>query len=314
MKRFIIKASTFILATIVLFIVFLFLLPPTPMSTKSSFFGEIKKDSLLLNEPSPRIIFVGGSNLCFGLNSQMIKDSLGLNPINTAIHAGIGIRYMLENTLQYVKKGDIIVFIPEYQHFYRKWHHGSEELLRTVLDVNKSKIKLLSLNQIFNCTPFIGNLVLSKLDSFEYTHVDESKKYGIYGVNSFNRYGDTYLHWNTQRIDSITPDTIDIGKYNPEVMKGIKKYSRKFQKKGAALLISFPCYQDISFQNSEKAIKKVEQEYIDAGFIVLGTPERYRMRDSFMLNTSYHLNKKGVDLRTGLLIEDIRKVLPKIDR
>jgi hypothetical protein len=312
MRKFIIKVSLFIFVTIVLFVVFLFSLPPTPRATKSHFFGEIKKDSLLQNEVSPRIIFLGGSNLSFGLNSQMIKDSLHLNPINTAIHAGIGIKYMLENTLQYIRKGDIIVFIPEYQHFYEKWHKGSEELLRTILDVNKSKIKLLSLNQILNCVPFVGNVVFSKFYEFEYTDVDEDRIYGIYGVNSFNRYGDAYLHWDMQRIDSIKADTIVVEKYNFKVMKEIRKYSQKVQKKGAVLFISFPGYQDISFQNSEKAIKKVEQEYIAAGFTILGTPERYRMPDSLMFNTTYHLNKKGVDCRTRLLIEDLRKELLRL--
>ncbi|MDR0682237.1 MAG: hypothetical protein LBG15_10390 [Dysgonamonadaceae bacterium] len=307
MKKFIIKVSAFTVITIGLFIVFLFLLPPTPRATGSHLFGAIKKDSLLLNVPSSRIIFIGGSNLSFGLNSQTIKDSLELNPINTAIHAGIGIKYMLENTLQYVQKGDIIVLIPEYQHFYRKWHHGSEELLRTILEINKSKIKLLSLNQIFNCIPFTGNLVLSKLDNFEYIPVEDSKT-GIYEVNSFNRYGDAYLHWDMQRIDSFEPDTIMIiDEYNPKVMQEIKKYNQKFQEKGTTLFISYPSYQDISFFNSEKAIKKIEQEYITSGLIILGTPERYRMPDSLMFDTPYHLNKTGVDYRTKLLIEDIRK-------
>ena len=43
------------------------------------------------------------------------------------------------------------------------------------------------------------------------------------------------------------------------------------------------------------------------GFELLGYPERYRMNDSLMFDTTYHLSKKGVDLRTQLLIEDIKK-------
>jgi hypothetical protein len=306
MKKFIVKVSGFIFTAILLFIVFLFLLPPTPRFSRSSFFSAIKKDSLLLNEQSPRIIFVGGSNLGTGLNSQMIKDSLKLNPVNTAISALLGIRYMLENTLQYTQKEDIIVFIPEYQHFYWEWDYGSEVLLRTVLNTDKSKIRLLSLKQIINCIPFVGNFVFSQISKHKYSTMDDNDD--VYGLKAYNQYGDSYLHWNTKKRE-FAPDTITIDKYNSKVIEEIKKYNQKFQEKGALLLISFPGYQDISFQNSEKFVKKVEQDYTMSGFTILGTAERYIMPDSLMFDSPYHLIGAGVNYRTGLLIEDLRKLI-----
>ena len=77
-----------------------------------------KKCQLLEDTPSPRIIFVGGSNLAFGLDSQRIKDSLNINVINYGLHAGIGLKYMIDDISTYARKGDIIVFAPEYEHFY----------------------------------------------------------------------------------------------------------------------------------------------------------------------------------------------------
>jgi hypothetical protein len=308
MRRFVIKVLVFIFLTIIIFAVLLFLLPPTPRASKSLLFAEIKKDSLLINKQSPRIIFVGGSNLSFGLNSQMIKDSLRLHPVNTAIHASIGMKYMLENTLQYVKESDIFVLAPEYDYFYREWDYGSEELMRMILDVNKKNIRLLSLRQMINCTPFIGNLVLSKFDKFEYLNIVESD---VYSVNSFNQYGDVYTHWDMQKRKFKPYVKINIAKYNPEVMEGIKTISKKMQEKGASVFISYPGLQDSSFLNSKESIKKVEKEYIANDFILLGTPERYMMLDSFMFNTPYHLNKKGMDYRTKLLIEDLRAEILK---
>ena len=57
---------------------------------------------------------------------------------------------------------------------------------------------------------------------------------------------------------------------------------------------------------SQEAIRKVESEYRKHDFMVLGAPDRYRMHDSLMYDTSYHLNKTGVDYRTELLIEDLK--------
>ena len=59
-----------------------------------------KKCQLLEDTPSPRIIFVGGSNLAFGLDSQRIKDSLNINVINYGLHAGIGLKYMTYPPMQ----------------------------------------------------------------------------------------------------------------------------------------------------------------------------------------------------------------------
>jgi hypothetical protein len=42
---------------------------------------------------------------------------------------------------------------------------------------------------------------------------------------------------------------------------------------------------------------------------VMGSPERYVMPETLMFDTPYHLIKKGVDLRTELMIEDIKLAL-----
>src|ERR1700730_2211300 len=114
MKKFLKKVFFFTLIFVGIVSIGL-LLPATPRSSQSLLFGEIEKDSLLNNAPSPRIVFIGGSNLSFGINSQMIKDSLGLNPVNAAIHASIGLVYMLDHSLNYIRPGDVLVVSPEYQ-------------------------------------------------------------------------------------------------------------------------------------------------------------------------------------------------------
>jgi len=311
MKRLILKTLVFISSLIFVFGVLL-LLPTTPRASKSLLFASVKKDSLLANTPSPRIIFVGGSNLSFGLNSQTIKDSLNINPINTAIHASIGIKYMLENTMEYAKKNDIIIIVPEYSHFYRDWNEGSNELFRTIFDCNKMKLRLLNLRQIYNCLPYTRSFILSKFNIYEYLNVQES---GVYSVNAFNKYGDVDAHWNLgDRHNEFIPNKpIDITKYNPKVMIEIKNIANKLQEKGCILFISYPCFQESPFNNSREVIRKIEEEYQANGFTVLGTPQKYMMPDSLMFDAAYHINKQGVERRTKLVIEDLKIVLNNID-
>jgi hypothetical protein len=52
---------------------------------------------------------------------------------------------------------------------------------------------------------------------------------------------------------------------------------------------------------------RVEAELRAKQFPLLGSPERYIMADNLVFNTPCHPVKEGVDYRTRLLIEDIRK-------
>jgi hypothetical protein len=303
MKRFLIRISLFSLLLLSVVIIG-FVLPVTPRASKSLLYAKIKKDSLLINTISPRIIFVGGSNLSFGINSSVIKDSLNLNPINTAIHASIGLEYMMDNTIQYIREGDIIILAPEYSHFYGRSIYGGEELLRTVADIDLSKLLTLKKEQLVNISKYLAKYSFSKFKPTEYWGLKESD---IYSVNSFNQYGDVYTHWSMQQKEFSSADTIKT-KYNPNAIKLLNNFRVKIEKKDATLFVTYPSYQATSYDKSIKQIKKVEKELLENNFILLGTPERYRMPDTMMFNTSYHLLKKGVDYRTELLIEDIKKV------
>jgi hypothetical protein len=301
MNKFLHKVIRFLIPLTLLLFLGVFL-PATPRSSKSLLFAIRKKDELLKTTEQHRIIFVGGSNLSLGLNSHMIKDSLQLNPINTAVNAYVGLKFMMDNVIQYVKEGDIVVLVPEYLHFYNDYHESSEELLRTIVEVNPKKIKLLNFPQLINTIPLIPRYTLTKINPIEYVDTTVNE---VYSVDSFNHYGDTETHWEKDRLD-FNPYEIN-GKYHPAVMEAIKKFESDIIKKNAVLLLSFPCYQESSYSKSIAQISKIEEEYKKYGFKVLGTPKRYMFPDTAMFDTPYHLIKPGVDHRTAFFIEDFKK-------
>ena len=303
MKNFILKVSLFSLSLLLLILIG-FLLPVTPRASKSLLYAKVDKDNLLKKTNSPRIIFVGGSNLSFGINSNIIKDSLNLNPINTAIHASIGLEYMMDNTIQYIKENDIIILAPEYSHFYGRSVYGGEELLRTVADIKLSKLFDLKKEQFKNISNYILKYSFSKLKPTEYFGFKESD---VYSVSSFNKYGDVNAHWEMQQQNFPPSETIKTS-YNSNTIKLIDAFRIELEQKGASLFVTYPSYQASSFDKSIKQIKRVEKELINNNFELLGTPERYRIPDKMMFNSTYHLLKIGVDYRTELLIEDLKKV------
>ena len=279
------------------------LLPVTPRASKSLLFANKQKDELLIHVESPRMIFIGGSNLSFGLNSQMIKDELKINPINTGVAAAIGTKYMLENTLQYVKEGDVIILALEYANFYSDYNGVSEQLFRTIFDVDKAKINLLSLRQVFRLFPYLPKYALTKFKPKEYFDHTEND---VYSVNSFNEYGDTYTHWGLEQR-SFSPRGKVGTQINQAVILQLLKFKKEITTKKAKLFVTYPGYQEASYSNSVKEIERVAAEYVKNDFVTLGYPERYKMPNNMMFNTAYHLTKEGVDRRTRMFIDDYKR-------
>ena len=306
MRKFIYNISLFVIILLSPIIIGI-ILPATPRASTSLIFSNRMKDSLMNYEKSPRVIFVGGSNLSFGLNCQIVKDSLNINPINTAIHASIGLKYMMANSLQYIRAKDLVVLVPEYQQFQGDFSYGEvgEELTRTIFDVNISKIRLLNYKQLINVIKVLPKYSLSKYYSNEYKNI---KVDDIYSVNSFNKYGDAYKHWGLKKI-KFQPFTKTKKNINQLVFSDIKDFEAEINKKHAVLFISYPSIQDMSFQNTREDIKEVEKYFKKNNFNILGTPERYMVPDSMIFNTPYHLLKKGVDWRTNLIVSDIKAKL-----
>lgn len=274
-------------------------------------YSQIDKNYLLKNAPSPRLIFVGGSNLAYGLDSKRIKDSLHINPINTGIHANIGLKYMLDNTLQYIKPGDIIILSSEYQQFYGNLANGEGELLSLVTDIVPQSRKLLDYQQIFTLIKLLPEYAQSKLRPillfYKYPKVTGIGRYDRAGFNTF---GDATAYWNLPGGNPKPYPAIK-EKFNQDALQALLNFKNAIYQKKAKLYVTFPGYQYSSYQKSVSQIKQVEQVLKDNNFVLISSPEEYIMPDTLMFDTPYHLTKKGVDYRTGLLIQDLKKVVKR---
>jgi len=305
MKKFLLKLLLLV-APFLLIILISFIIPAGNQAQNGLLFSQIEKNQLLMKTNGPRIIFIGGSNLSFGLDCQMIKNSLRINPINTSIHAAIGLKYMLRNSLRYVRKGDIIIIAPEYQQFYGDQADGKMELLSMIIDVSPDTKRLVDLAQYFKSTKYIPEYSLKKLDPLRYFK-EVDTVVGIYHRKSFNVYGDAYRHWKLPKTNISTLHVS--GDLNNEIFAELKDFRKNIELKKAKLFITYPCYQDISFNEAIIKIKAVERKLKDNRFSLLGTPERYKFTDSLLFNTPYHLTRQGVTLRTQLLIDDIKHII-----
>jgi hypothetical protein len=157
---------------------------------------------------------------------------------------------------------------------------------------------------VLGLLPLVPKYVVSKLDPFAYFNVNIDLPHDR---DSFNQYGDECTHWNMENRHFEPYSRLD--EFNRQTIGKIKDFEKTVEQKGAILYITYPSYMATSFYKSEDIIAAIRNE-LEKNFKVLGTPERYMMPDSLMFDTSYHPNKKGVDIRTARLIEDIKNALP----
>ena len=288
-----------------------FFLPLSNNLSQSMLFSILDKIHLIETTSSPRIIFIGGSNLSLGINSIIVRDSLSLNPINTAISAGIGLKYMINCFCPYIRRNDIIIISAEYNQFFGDLADGDIQLFIVLTDILK-KVNSLDYKQTIKMLTLIPKYVSLKWFGLaEEIFKKETSEPQVYNRCSFNKFGDITAHWNLSREKSIIPMGKIDGGLNQDLFTFLKTFDNDIKKRGARLYITFPCIQKTSFVFNVVQIKHIEKILRESGLTLISSPEKYKMEDSLMFDSSYHLIKTGVDLRTNNLIRDIKQEMLK---
>lgn len=114
MRRFLINVACFGCVQLLILVALLY-----DISRRSNEYlaASIDKERSLRTAPGRRIVFVGGSNLAFGIDSLAIGRRLGLSPVNMGLHAGLGLQFMFRETRTGLRPGDLVVLSLEYEHF-----------------------------------------------------------------------------------------------------------------------------------------------------------------------------------------------------
>lgn len=220
-----------------------------------------KKCERLEHTQSPRIIFVGGSNLAFGLDSQRIKDSLNINVINYGLHAGIGLKYMIDDISEYASKGDVIVFSPEYDHFYTTAYGEAETISLLMAACRWKKTHLLGIRQWINVLSGIPQLI------WESSLIQKNKNPKDYRASGFNEYGDEIQHWTleSQGFGAVKPIK---GTFNKQFGDYFIEKVKTLQKVCSVFVIP-PIYAEKAYDKNKKKINEVE-EFLKKRMPILG--------------------------------------------
>lgn len=284
------------------------LLVPRITNPSNLYFSLIDKHRMLQETQQPRIILVGGSNLSFGIKSKLIQDSLNINVINTSVHAGLGLKFISEDIVRFIKSGDIIILAPEYEHFFGSTLYGSEPMVNTIIAIPDTYrfLNFHNWKEILGIMPEAAVKNLMKFVLSEWNRLNGIKKIGIYDRDSFNEYGDVVSHYGL-KPEKFSPPLGMKSEFNYVTIETISLLKQKIEEKGGLLLFTYPCIMRNSLITMIEETERINYEILNLGIPIIGTPQRYSFEDNFYFNSQYHLTEQGVDIRTKHLIEDLKE-------
>ncbi|HZI99155.1 MAG TPA: hypothetical protein VFD22_00745 [Gemmatimonadaceae bacterium] len=278
----------------------------------------LEKDRLIRNTPSPKIILVGGSNLAFGIDSKAIEDSLGLHVVNMGLYAKLGLKYMLAQVRPYIKPGDVVLVVPEYDQFYGDFANGDNTLNTALLYAPADRIPdFIRSYSIIDVVlrPRVENARRSFLRAFAAAVGKEDMLFPqdtntVYNRHSFNQYGDAVSHLDKK---GLNPDSIfvkplpPLKDFNRRTLEDLNSIASKAKEEQAHAYFLFPSYIDRSYVINVAAIDSLKRKLAGGmDMPIVGTPKDFVMAGQYFFDTRYHLNREGRDLRTLKMIDVLR--------
>jgi hypothetical protein len=281
-----------------------------PMPEHAYNFVIFDKHRLLANTKSPKIVIAGGSNVAFGIDSAAIHDSLHVPVVNMGIHAGFGLGRILDDISPFLHKGDILLIIPEYEHFTSAWN-GFSEVYQLIFDFRQFRL-LWSFNYslpeskwlfyYFSTHPKMSilDMIVSKNTATEEPHPE------AYTRDGFNEYGDYIKHLKLSSREEIFYHE-SAGVYKESYLNNFFNFVDAFTKRGITVVLAYPCFDEQSFSNSSSIIQELDTIFKKKeNLLVISTPDSYCFPVHYFFDTAYHLNAEGRAVRTEQLISDLQ--------
>ncbi|GAB2516170.1 hypothetical protein GCM10008940_18510 [Microbulbifer agarilyticus] len=284
---------------------------PTSSSKWASDLYQIK-DAHAQSSVDPKLLIVSGSNSVFGIDTNTIQDTYALPTTNYGVHAGLGLRYLLERSKRVLNEGDIVYLPLEYA-LYQQTPQPSSQLMDFVLARDPQYLHSLPPYEKFH-----GYLNVSFLRIWEgikggsnqyqgrsakFYHVTNIDKAGNQRAESIEQAGK-----HTDKLAKLPPKNIGNGKLTTYSQEILKEYFEWSQSKNICVIGAPPnllyhdAYQSDKFQ---QFFQGIEQFFTSNDIPFAGSPEDYLLPINLFFDTEYHLNAKGIESRTQLTMRDL---------
>ncbi|MGB7416195.1 MAG: hypothetical protein WA902_18470 [Thermosynechococcaceae cyanobacterium] len=282
----------------------------TPGDATGGLYGAYQyKKQVAERTASPRIVFAGGSGVLLGIGADLIHEALKVPTVNFGIFAGFDLDYQLQLLKPLLREGDIVVLAFEYPAYCFSGEMSSDTrnyIMERDPDFFTKQPLMVQLRQALTLGP--GRMVQLGMSAV----LPTIERQRLYPIERLNAFGDQMI--NREEAPNLRAiqryKALDISKScrGPSASWSIlDQFSQSMKKeKNVALLATFP--NTIDFQDYKKAdfrnfTQKITAFYQTEQIEVLGSPQDFMYPIDFFYDTSYHLNGKGVKVRSERLSE-----------
>lgn len=276
-----------------------------------TFLGELAPKYALLNQTdSPKVVVVGGSSVAFGLDSELLSQSIGMPVVNFGLYATLGTKIMLDLSKSNIGEGDIVILAPEMDAQTLSLYFNAEAAWQG-MDSNMGMLRYIAKE---DRSDMIGGLYDYVVAKVKYTLGNKLNPAGVYNRDSFNEYGDiVYARpYNTMLLGYDPTKTIELTGdiFDDEFVAYVNEYIDWCEKRGATVYYSFcPMNESaVSAATTEETVLAFYQflhEKLHCG--IISNVNDYIIEENYFYDSNFHLNDAGVVLRTSLLAHDINR-------
>lgn len=274
------------------------------------FAGSRLQLELLKNTPSPRIILVGGSNVSFGLDAELMQRALGVPVINDGLHAGLGLAPLRELE-EYLRPGDVVIISLEYNMFsYKSIMEGDHAFLSDWIEYSPRRVRYLS-DPWSEASAIYATMLQRKVNREVNRYLlggslDEMRS--IFLGTKYDANGDFVGHLQEA---STTPRKIPSVPYfastfQEDIFTFLEHFNQRAREKGVEVYFEPPASRKRNCKiTGEALMAKFFETFEERSSIPVLTPfDGVCLPDKYFFDTPYHLNAEGRQLRTQRLIEN----------
>ncbi len=288
-----------------------------PAVYDGTFVGELgEKYDRLLSIDTPKVVVVGGSSVAFGLESDTVKEQLGMEVVNFGLYANLGTKLMMDLSRANVNEGDIIVLAPELNAQTLSLYFNSETTMQA-LDGN---FGMLGSIDGANFAALFGAVWGFAGDKLGYLiSGGRPENSGAYSKECFDEAGDNEYE-RPFNVMTTVPKTITLDfRVNPhdgvtteyeKFIDYVNEYVAYCKSRGATVYFSFAPMNEASLTdyNTEQNIYAFYdnlRKSLDCKLI--SNVNDYILDEGYFFDSEFHLNDAGVTVRTARLIDDIKR-------
>ena len=270
--------------------------------------GFKPKFNKLQSIKSNKIVIVGGSNVNFGIDSDLMEISLGIPVVNMGLHAGLNTFNIIDPVTPYLKDGDILIISCE---FNERLYGASVEVsnyfefmpLMAKWEVYKN---LDAIAPVLKCHIQNSQKNIIDLDStHQYTF-----KQGVYSAKAFKN-DNIYKNVIDFEMQQSTYEKFKIKKLAPpnnaEIFQYYQDLKRDLMDRGVKVYFIMPAIAENYFSTEE--ILTYYKTLSEKTGIKLLTNNTFEFPKEKLSNSMYHLNANGRKERSLIVCNDLAKIL-----